>query len=75
MSDKQQLTEWLINVDLCRRMAERSNDPALRARWLTLAQQWMELYETAPEVQTDREGFETHVRDKGNGRQGSTSTH
>jgi len=47
MGDKKQQNEWLANAELCRRMAERTNDPLLRARWLTLAQQWMTLRESS----------------------------
>lgn len=75
MGDRQQKTEWLANADLCRRMAERSNDPVLRARWLTLAQQWVELCEAAHEPQSDPERFEKAVHHKANGQRGSASPH
>lgn len=75
MANKQQQTEWFANADLCRKMADRSHDPGLRARWLTLAQQWMTLCDSAREPQSDTEGFGAAVHYEGKGRPGSTSTH
>lgn len=75
MGNKQQRTEWLANADLCRKMADRSHDPVLRARWLTLAQQWMTLCDSAREPQSDTEGFERGVHHNGSGRPDSASTH
>ncbi len=75
MGDKRQQTEWLANAEICRRMAERSNDPVLRARWLTLAQQWIELCEAAPERDADSEDFERATLHKGSGHRGSPPPH
>lgn len=71
MGNRQQKSEWTANADLCRRMAERSNDPVLRTRWATLAQQWLQLCESAAEPQTDTEQFETAVHHKAKGQPGS----
>lgn len=72
MGSKQQHAEWLASADLCRTMAERSHEPLLRTRWLTLAQQWLAL--CAPAPQTDSERFDTAVQDKDTGQQRSHSS-
>lgn len=71
MGDKRQQAEWLASAELCRKMAERSNDPVLRARWLKLAQQWIELCEAGPDSQAGTEEFERRVLHKGSRQQGS----
>ena len=73
MGDQRQKTEWLANAEVCRKMAERSNDPVLRARWLTLAQQWIELCESGPEAKRNSEHAGAAVQPKADHCQDSTS--
>jgi len=74
MGDTKQPAEWLMNADFCRNMAQRSNDPARRARWLKLAQQWLALCEATTAPDTESQQFEAAVHDKGTGQQASKSS-
>ena len=80
MGDNKQQIEWLANADACQKMADRLKDPELRARWLTLAQNWLALCgpaasaKSASEPPTATERFETALQDKGTGQKRSESS-
>jgi hypothetical protein len=79
MGNNKQQIEWLANVDLCRRMAERLTEPELRGKWLKLAQDWLTLcapapeHEPAPKLPTAEERFETELHYRGTGQVRSES--
>ena len=43
MRNKNSVVEWLLNADLCRKMAERVTDSGRKIAWLNLARQWLML--------------------------------
>jgi hypothetical protein len=72
MGAKHSLVEWLLNADLCRKMAERVTDSQRKIVWLNLARQWLTLGDRS-ELETRAERVAGAVQDKG--RQKSPLSH
>lgn len=49
------LTEWLFEVEICKKMAARSSTPESRTRWLNLAAGWQALAESRYTPADERE--------------------
>ena len=64
--------EYLSQADECQRMAERSNAPDIKERWLSLAAKWLAFAEQASGNGVTE--FEAMLRNKGTGQQGTESS-
>ena len=49
------VTEYLLQGDFCKRMAERPATPEAKARWLELAGKWLALADEATRPANDRD--------------------
>jgi hypothetical protein len=54
-------TDYLVQADFCRRMAEQASTTDLKSRWLELTAKWLLLAENRPEQSDTVSGPKVHL--------------